>query len=65
MAGLGRHRITDIIHFIVGYVSSKIPYITIFYLLYQVFEKEDTCEKICDYIEFILGFLMGLADTFI
>lgn len=45
----------DLVHFALGFLSYFFPFLIVIYFLYQVFEKEPTVEKVCDYLEFLLG----------
>ena len=57
----GQRLVSDIVHFVLGGISAYFPIIILFYFIYQALEKEDRVEKALDYMEFIMGFLMGIG----
>jgi len=42
-------------------LSCYLPFLIPIFFAYQVFERERGVEKVCDYLEFLLGFLFGLG----
>ena len=58
---------SDILHLIYGAISALVSWINplwsiiliIFYILYQAAEMEEQFESYADYVEFILGYILG------
>ncbi len=58
----------SLFHFILGVVCANSPRLSLIivpvFSIYQLLEKEDPCSKVGDFIEFLLGFLVGLILNF-
>ena len=61
LARAGGGILTDLAHFTIGFLSCYLPFLIPIFFIYQVFERERGVEKVCDYLEFLLGFLFGLG----